>query len=218
MLRLYYADISELTDEADRYPLSEYRLNRLEHLRPQKNRQQGIGAELLLLHAVKEVKPETPVPLCLRESAGGKPFFSDSNIHFSLSHSGAVAACAIADREIGLDIQLQAQVNMRLVRRFFTAGEEAFLERSDDPDRDFTMLWALKESYLKAIGTGLRTPLNQFDMIIGDPIRAKGVQAAFWYHQIGDLHFALCVPGADIAEPDLIQEIKMSRDFTESVR
>ena len=51
MLRLYYADVAGLDADAGAYALSDYRRDRLAHIRPPRARRQGIGAELLLNRA-----------------------------------------------------------------------------------------------------------------------------------------------------------------------
>ena len=52
--------------------------------------------------AIAELQCQNPVETI--EAPGGKPFLKDfPGLFFSLSHSGAYAACAVSDREVGQD-------------------------------------------------------------------------------------------------------------------
>ena len=53
MLRIEYGDVRALPTEPEGFPLSDYRLRRLAHLRPALSCRQSIGAELLLIHALR---------------------------------------------------------------------------------------------------------------------------------------------------------------------
>lgn len=105
----------------------------------------------------------------LRENAvrivpdqNGKPRLADfPAIHFSLSHSGCMAAAAFSDHEVGCDIEPLRSVDWELVDLCFHPYERKALRASRNPDRDFTRLWVCKESFLKALGTGLNDSLAE---------------------------------------------------------
>ena len=199
MLRLYVMDVSALRADGEGYLLSAYRREKLQKQRVEESRRQGIGTDLLLRRALFDFDAKLPWPVELRVNAFGKPEWALEGLHFNCSHSGRIAACALCDRPVGLDVQELTPYRESLVRRFFAPEEQALLARSNDRDRDFTRLWALKESWIKAIGTGLSTPLEAFS-VIGEA-RPK---AAFWHTEREGYAFALCVPGADSAEPEII--------------
>jgi 4'-phosphopantetheinyl transferase len=104
----------------------------------------------------------------------GKPALRRSTasavqIEFSVSHSADQALIAIAlNRPIGVDIeQIDPAVRiLKLATRFFSPREAA--ELLDLPECDqlagFYRGWTSKESYLKATGSGLSFPLNQFSV------------------------------------------------------
>lgn len=210
MLRLYYADISELKADCFDNILSQYRLDKLKAQKDELKQKQGIGAELLLQHALVQVCPKIKLPPDIELSLHGKPSLKNSELHFSLSHSGRFSACAVSDCSLGLDIQLLRPYNERLVRRFFTQGEGDWLSGSLEQGRDFTMLWALKEAYLKALGTGLNTPLSSFEISLGSGISINPpLECAFWQEFRDDCQFALCLMGAATAKPDSFEEIKL---------
>ena len=97
----------------------------------------------------------------------GKPELADVPLRFSLSHSGERCACAVYDRAIGVDIQKRAAADMRILERRFTPREREYVLNSADREAAFTRVWTMKESYVKALGTGI--PLNSFCTIGGLP-------------------------------------------------
>lgn len=98
----------------------------------------------------------------------GRPTVSaDPDISFSLSHSGAFAAIAIAagDACIGVDVETvrpRARLDA-LAARVLGDEEHAEWLALDDPDarlHTFLRAWTAKEAYLKALGIGIATPLR----------------------------------------------------------
>ena len=202
MLKLYYADLGALDPDTFCGELSAYRREKLNALRSAQIRRQSLGAELLLRQALTDCAPERVWPPEIRPGGKGKPEWDVQGLYFNLSHSGELAACVIADRPVGLDVQKSCAYRAALVRRFFAPEERALLAASDDRDRDFGRIWSLKESYIKATGEGLALPLPSFS-VVGEG--EDKPEAAFWYQLIGDYHFAVCIPGASSAEPEIIQ-------------
>ena len=75
----------------------------------------------------------------------GKPYFDGKpDIHFSISHSGDYAMCAISGDPIGADIQKTQEISQKMLKRVFTENE---LENADP-----ISLWCLKESFVKFKG------------------------------------------------------------------
>lgn len=109
--------------------------------------------ELLLIHAVRTVYPETELPLKITVGEFGKPELRGIELEFSLSHSADMVLCAVSNKCVGADIQLRAAYNAALAERFFTKKEAAAIAQAADKDRMFTQTWAVKESYLKLLGT-----------------------------------------------------------------
>lgn len=209
MLRVYYADISGLELRPALAWLSDYRRKRLEQVKNELAQKQGAGAELLLNYAVRELWPETELPLELFADEYGKPHLGDGRLCFSLSHSGAYSLCAVSDRDIGADIQRQKTFNERLARRFFSEEELRHILSADDRDHAFTKVWALKESYIKAVGLGLKMPLDSFSLSFGEKIGVRGEEHCLWHEYSRDYHMALCATGVE--KPEFFREISSSR-------
>lgn len=95
----------------------------------------------------------------LRFDPGGKPRFTDSLLHFSLSHSGKLAAVLISEEPCGVDIELvRPEVAERLRERCLSDGERA-------RGCDFFELWTKKECIAKLDGSGMRSHPSEIDTL-----------------------------------------------------
>jgi phosphopantetheinyl transferase len=105
----------------------------------------------------------------------GKPELQDSTIPlaFNISHSDDYLAIAVCDRgyQLGVDVEVpRERAFLRLARRYFADSETAALERVPVTELSdlFYRYWTLKEARLKALGSGLRTPLASFSVIFSE--------------------------------------------------
>ncbi len=123
----------------------------------------------------KELLPEK-FPLIV-SGERGKPEFVFSgdvprSICFNLSHSGDYVICAMADFEVGADIQSRTRVRESLVRRFFSEEEKARMEMCGEDEirreRTFAGIWALKEAQTKLTGRGIGQMLGTAPRDNGD--------------------------------------------------
>lgn len=110
----------------------------------------------LLLRKVLMNKLSSVDLTMLRFTTYGKPFADSSRIPpFSLSHSGDWCVCAIGtEGMIGVDIEKMTKRQPELFPLLFRKEEEC------KSDSAFFTRWTIKESYLKAIGTGLMVDLQ----------------------------------------------------------
>jgi 4'-phosphopantetheinyl transferase len=87
---------------------------------------------------------------------------------FNLSHGGELALIAVADREVGVDVEPLdgGDVARGTVGLVCTPAEAAALEGLGAPERAgaFLALWTVKEAYLKATGDGLAVPPADVDV------------------------------------------------------
>lgn len=108
----------------------------------------------------------------LRTGEYGKPYFPAlPDFHFSLSHSGSMALCAVSALPLGCDIEQIRGDRLSLAGRFFHPEECAWLRSFPAGERQaaFFAIWTGKESFIKAIGRGLSLPLDSFCVLPGDP-------------------------------------------------
>jgi len=115
----------------------------------------------------------------------GKPYLKNHpKIHFNVSHSGGYVVCAVADVELGIDVERVRDYNLRIAERYFSNSELAdLLALEGDSRRDyFFTLWTIKESYLKALGHGLTKSLSSFTVSgnnIGYSLKGESLAGEF---------------------------------------
>ncbi|MFC2123324.1 4'-phosphopantetheinyl transferase family protein [Bacteroidota bacterium] len=115
----------------------------------------------------------------------GKPYsIDDPGLYFNMSNSGKTAVIAFSlDSEVGIDIeQIRHLPDLdELITRNFTTSEIKFINaKPEERIRRFFRFWTLKESYLKAIGEGMRlTPDNLEFAIENNRIRLLSVKGIF---------------------------------------
>ena len=86
----------------------------------------------------------------------GKPSFRECDLHFSLSHSGKIAAVLISEKPCGVDVELvRAEIGEKLRERVLSR-EEA--------DCDFFAVWTKKEAAGKISGKGIPSRPRKMDL------------------------------------------------------
>lgn len=112
--------------------------------------------------------PEISQFILCREETWKKPYFEyPRGVEFSISHTGNIWMCAVADAAVGLDVQEANRCNRdKLSKRFFHPKEDAWLNRHQYSG--FFHIWAAKESYLKYSGVGLSYGMDGFCVIEED--------------------------------------------------
>jgi 4'-phosphopantetheinyl transferase len=137
--------------------------DRAMRLRRPEDRVRHTAAHGWLRHLLGAYLDSDAAGLTFTADERGKPRLTHPDaawLRFNLSHSGALAAIAVArNREVGVDIErLREDVDIDGVsRRFFTPDQRAQLVATAPPARAgaFFAMWARHEAALKATGTGL---------------------------------------------------------------
>ncbi len=146
--------------------LTEERKKLADRKKGERERQLFLGAEVLLNVSLQRAGIEIPLPAKYKRNKHGKPYLEDrQGIYMNWSHSGDYVICAVADREVGIDLQYAGkEPKESLVRKLLQPDELHFYENEPKLERQrlFYEYWAVKESFLKALGTGFATPLDRF--------------------------------------------------------
>ena len=177
-IQLWWTSVSRADDHLDQ--LSEI-FDADEQLRAgrfkvEAGRRRFVAAHIMLRVVLGRTVGAPPGQLRFRAGARGKPSLAAPDAgptpRFNLSHSGDVAVVAIADAELGVDVEAHRPVTNaeRLATRFFSEGERRWLSLQSEGRRDaaFLSIWTCKEAYLKAIGSGIAMQLCALEI---DPDR-----------------------------------------------
>jgi 4'-phosphopantetheinyl transferase len=121
--------------------------------------------ELLSEHA-----GEAPERLAFALGPNGKPILRNGACHFSLSHSYGLMMLAVAETEVGCDIErIDPDLDWPPIagRLFAPAEYDALRSMPQAPARrGFFDCWTRKEAYVKALGQGLSHPLDSFEVSV----------------------------------------------------
>ncbi len=124
-----------------------------------------IAADRICRNAISEFCKIDPDKIEFDISEHGKPYAKGINAHFSISHSGELAVCAVSDKEIGIDIEKIRDINPKVSKRFACETELEYINKHIN---GFLEIWTLKEAYFKCIGTGLGPDIKNVSFDISE--------------------------------------------------
>lgn len=128
--------------------------------------------------------------VAIGHDANGRPLLAkpaDRALHLSLATRAGVVAVALAERPVGIDVE---RVDAAATPPFAALhpAEHAMLLGLPEAARTlaFARLWAAKEAYVKALGTGFARPPESFAVRflppdrfeVSDPLRGTGAEGA----------------------------------------
>ncbi|MCX6258161.1 MAG: 4'-phosphopantetheinyl transferase superfamily protein [Bacteroidia bacterium] len=137
--------------------------------------------------------------ILIEHDKNGKPFNNPpSGFHFNISHSGDWTVCSISALPVGIDIEKVQPIDLGIAKDCFTENE--FETMTSYTDRTLQLnyfydIWTIKESYLKAIGSGLTKNANSFGAKINrNQILLTGdVEKGYCFRQYDfDISYKLC--------------------------
>ena len=86
----------------------------------------------------------------LQRNETGKPFYPNGPF-FNISHSGKYIIMAVANQEVGVDIEEDIEKNMDILLKIFNEAESKMIKEH----ADFYYLWCAKESLIKCMGSSI---------------------------------------------------------------
>jgi 4'-phosphopantetheinyl transferase len=215
--------------ERDRALLDTVELERRDRLLFYPDRRDYAAAHAVLRRMLCARYGADPATWRFEATPTGKPRItgprSDELIDFSLSHARGAVACAVADAvDIGIDVERidRSSEVEELAHRFFSQQEARRVTAAAPPLRRerFIELWTLKEAYVKALGTGLSSPLDSFAFAFGPgailrldasagpadawafALYAVGTDASYRHALAVRPHAPAGAPRIDICDPD----------------
>jgi phosphopantetheinyl transferase len=85
--------------------------------------------------------------------ANGEPYFLDSNLHLSISHTKNYVAVAIAPCRIGIDIEHLSDRVLRITEKFLNQEELKTLAKTNNQAATALLFWCAKETLYKKLST-----------------------------------------------------------------
>ena len=163
-IHVYYADRRQLSDELVAAWVTHDDQRRLTAAMVERRRSEYLATRALLRYAIARHGAADGRWLPIGVMRDGKPH-GIAGLEISVTHSGDVAACAVAVEAggaIGIDVETtEPTEGAELAQRYFTPAEARWV--AADPDARFRQLWVLKEAYLKMLGVGLAGGLDSLE-------------------------------------------------------
>jgi 4'-phosphopantetheinyl transferase len=140
----------------------------------------------LVRTVLAEYTGATPASLDFETNAWGKPALrrqapgAEARLSFNVSHAtnGPVVLAVSCMQLLGVDLEdTRRAAPLGVADRFFSPLERAALFALAPAERPlrFWTLWTLKESFVKALGTGLHQPLDSFIFDLGLTSEERGI-------------------------------------------
>lgn len=144
--------------------LSSQRLEKAERYKQTNDKKQCAAAYLLLRYALMTeynmTAEESRVEFDYIENE--KPVLKNHrSIFFNMSHCIYGVACALSQKEVGVDIQDIRPFRMMTLERIASAAEKESVLHDEQPERAFCRLWSAKECIAKLSGKGLAADFSK---------------------------------------------------------
>ena len=165
--------------------LTNSELNKIHFFKFPKIQNNYIISQGILRHLLSYYLNIAPEKIQLGRHRKGKPLSLDeSSLFFNMSNSGNLCVYAFSrDNEIGIDLECIRDLPDldQLINKNFTENERLFINKNKKERlKRFFLFWTIKESYLKAVGEGMRlTPDNLEFVIENNTIKLISIKGIF---------------------------------------
>ena len=213
-LKICVIDTSALI-EADFYMhalehVSDRRRKKADSLRNENDKRLCIGAALALDILLAPLGySERSIEIGINEY--GMPYTNIEDLHFSISHSGKYAACAISECPCGIDIESVLKTDnssaLKIAKRFFHENEYGRLSCCNNGlEREFCTVWTARESYMKLTGRGFTEPRNSFQSSSDGQsiITSDGRRFLLKSYVLGDYILSACSRDPETVFPETV--------------
>ena len=113
-----------------------------------------------------------------------KPYIPNNPFYFNISHSKNTVVIVIDVQEVGIDIEYFDRYNTKLLNKIFNDNEINQIETSPTPNKEYSKIWCMKESYLKCLGTGIKKDMKD---VLNDTSSYQ-----FIYEETNDYCIVIC--------------------------
>ena len=125
----------------------------------------------------------------------GKPYIFDNLFYFNKSHSDELSGLVIDSFECGIDIEKIRQYDEVMASRILSSEEYEYVNSKNNRDYYFTLIWTLKESYLKNIVCGISIKLSSINFVNNNRVMFKYLDFNFKVIKICDYVVSVCLRG-----------------------
>ena len=116
----------------------------------------AVVGEILLAKLLEDIYKIDYSSLEFEINTYGKPYLKQQGIYFNISHSYNMVIVAVADKEIGVDIEKIRNTSYETANIFATEKEQRYISSSKHNIlKRLFEIYTLKEAYFKCLGTNL---------------------------------------------------------------
>ncbi len=192
MVEIAYIDTSGLTAQTFSRVyalLPKSRRNKIDALKFDKDKYLSLAAGYLLHTALSRRGLDADG---VKTGNNGKPYIAGLN--FNLAHSGTVSCIAVADGEVGIDIERIRPISRAAAAYSVTPAELERITAAPDFSAAFLGVWTQKEAYVKYLGAGLSVPFSSLETVPGG-IKMEGVlmPVRIKTYSLGEYVLSVCV-------------------------
>ena len=192
-MQVYWLDCSPLSEptalERVLPCLDAPRREKTLRLQTAERRAQSAAAGLLLRHLFGDAE--------YGNGPHGKPYLKDESRCFSLSHTDRYVVLAVADDEVGVDVEAADTIRPAVKRRCFTDEEQEWI--GEDTAR-FFRLWTMKEAYMKLTGTGLSVAAKDIALTMPPSDGYDSIHDCYWWLLDTPIPCSVCTKKNDSVE------------------
>ncbi len=146
--------------------VSENRVSKIKSLRQREKQLQALFGELLLRAVLCTEFGFKNNEITIKTDGTGKPYLVGNKIFFNISHTDGLVAVAVSDSEVGIDCEYVKEVNLKLIKRYFSIFEQEYVNQNESGKISrFFEIWTKKEAFLKRDGVGIRKNLSEVETI-----------------------------------------------------
>ncbi len=141
----------------------------------------------------------------LKYNEHGKPFLEHGPC-FNISHSRKYAVLAVSENEIGVDTEMNRDIDEGIINRCFLEDEADFARLSTE---NYLRIWTAKEAVLKLLGKGFTFSPKNFSVLpFDEEHEINGVKMRFFCANLKDapLTAAYCGNENDFEVRELFPE------------
>ena len=184
----------------------------LARFRDRRDALRGACGELLARHVLSIETRMPPAEVRFSRDANGKPSPpAGVRRRFNISHAGDLVVCATADAAVGVDVERIGPIDRETARAVLDAAEfDRFRQLPVAESRAFFFdRWTIRESFLKAVGTGLAIEPGSLRVEEADdgPFITRGDGTYFCRRYAAADGYALCACSADGAFAPGVTEV-----------